>query len=56
MKIQKEHKEFHTLDLNDGWHTPDWQTSWLLLQSALLVQSAWQKPLMQVALPAQSLL
>ena len=23
MKIQKEHKEFHRLDLSDGWHTPE---------------------------------
>ena len=23
MRIQKEHKEFHRLDLNDGWHTPE---------------------------------
>ena len=22
MKIQKEHKEFHQLDMNEGWHTP----------------------------------
>ena len=22
MPIQKEHKEFHRLDLSDGWHTP----------------------------------
>ena len=23
VNIQKEHKEFHRLDLNDGWHTPE---------------------------------
>jgi hypothetical protein len=23
MKIQKEHKEFHRVDLNEGWHTPE---------------------------------
>ena len=23
MKIQKEHKEFHRLDLNEGFHTPE---------------------------------
>jgi hypothetical protein len=23
MKVQKEHKEFHELDMNAGWHTPE---------------------------------
>ena len=23
MKIQKEHKEFHRLDMGEGWHTPE---------------------------------
>ena len=23
MRIQKEHKEFHRLDMKDGWHTPE---------------------------------
>jgi hypothetical protein len=32
----------------DGWHTPARHTSWVLVQSLLLVQSTWQRPLMQL--------
>jgi hypothetical protein len=39
-----------------GWHTPDTQVSLAFGQGLLASQSAWQMPLMQVALPAQSLL
>ena len=31
MSVNKEHKEFHTLDMRSGWKTPCWVIQWELL-------------------------